>query len=222
MKYAKVEDIAAKFPHTILPTVQGELDYQTIHAIRKLLQANAQSIDTHLGGGALGNLGSIVCDASYAIVSPTGENGPILWVNPTAPGRAPTVIDQGTTAQLSAARHSWEEAVLTFRTYKTVQKSLEKQIFTVFEPKHLDILNDDMVGLTRRKQRTRLGPTSKFTLLQRTAITCRCRGNQPPTQAIMQQTQLLVKLNIKWLKPPLALWPTWQLQQQHTASSWQL
>jgi hypothetical protein len=41
MKYATVEDVVASFPHPILPTVQGKPDYQTIHTIRKLLQANA-------------------------------------------------------------------------------------------------------------------------------------------------------------------------------------
>jgi hypothetical protein len=71
MKYATVEEVIASFPHPILPTVQGEPDYQTIHAIRKLLQANARAIDTHLGGGALGHLGLIFSDASYAMVAPT-------------------------------------------------------------------------------------------------------------------------------------------------------
>jgi phage gp36-like protein len=69
MKYATVEDIIASFPHPILPTVQGEPDYQTIHAIRKLLQANAREIDAHLGGGALVHLGLIVSNASYVIIS---------------------------------------------------------------------------------------------------------------------------------------------------------
>jgi hypothetical protein len=64
MKYATVEDIVASFPHPILPKVQGEPHYKTIHAIRKLLQANAREIDTHFGGGALGNLGIIVSDAA--------------------------------------------------------------------------------------------------------------------------------------------------------------
>jgi hypothetical protein len=63
MKYATVEDVVASFPHPILPTAQGEPDYQNIHAIRKLLQSNAPEIDTHLGGGALGQLGIIVYDA---------------------------------------------------------------------------------------------------------------------------------------------------------------
>jgi hypothetical protein len=43
-------------------------------------------------------------------------------------------------------------------------------------------------------------------------------GNQQPSQATMQQVQLLAKLKIKWRKPPLALWPTWQLPQQPTAA----
>jgi hypothetical protein len=89
MKYATVEDVVTSFPHPILPILQGEPDYQTIHAIRKLLQANARAIDKHWGGGPLGHLGLIVSDAEYSIIASTGENGPILWTNPTATGRAP-------------------------------------------------------------------------------------------------------------------------------------
>jgi hypothetical protein len=62
MKYATVEDFIASFPHPILPKVQGEPDYQTIHAIRKLLQVNSRAIDTQLGGVTLGHLGLIVSD----------------------------------------------------------------------------------------------------------------------------------------------------------------
>jgi hypothetical protein len=82
MKYATVVDVVESFPHPILPTVQVDPDYQTIHAIRKLLQANARAIDAHLGGGDLGHLGLVVSEAAYAIFTPTGENGPILWINP--------------------------------------------------------------------------------------------------------------------------------------------
>jgi hypothetical protein len=55
-------------------------------------------------------------------------------------------VDQGTAAQLSAARHIWEEAFLSFLTFNIVQHALKKQIITIFEPMYLDILNDDMVG----------------------------------------------------------------------------
>jgi hypothetical protein len=69
MKYATVEDVIGSFPHPVLPTVQGEPDYQTIHSIRKSLQANSRAIDIHLGGGTLGHLGLIVSDASYAMIA---------------------------------------------------------------------------------------------------------------------------------------------------------
>jgi hypothetical protein len=98
------------FPHPVLPTVQGEPDYQTIHATRKLLQANARAINTHLGGGALGHLGLIISDASYTMIAPTKDTGATLWETLQPPGRAPANTD-GAAAQSSAARHIWEEDV---------------------------------------------------------------------------------------------------------------
>jgi hypothetical protein len=41
MKYSTVEEVMASFLHPIIPTVEGEPDYQTIHATRKFLQANS-------------------------------------------------------------------------------------------------------------------------------------------------------------------------------------
>jgi hypothetical protein len=85
MKYTTVEDVIASFPHPVLPTVQGEPDYQKIHATRKCLQANSRAIDTHLGGGTLGHLGLIISDASYAMIAPTTDTGQTLWISQQAP-----------------------------------------------------------------------------------------------------------------------------------------
>jgi hypothetical protein len=145
MKYATIEDVIVSFPYPILPTVQGEPDYQTITAIWKSLQTNSREIDTHLGGGTLGHLQLIVSDASSAMIAPATYAGPTLWVSPTYPGRASANTD-GTAAQISAARHIWEEDVHTYRTYTSVQQALKKQIINVFEQMYLDVLNDDMVG----------------------------------------------------------------------------
>jgi hypothetical protein len=133
MKYATVEDVMASFPHPVLPTVQGEPDYQTIHATRKFLQANSWAIDTHLGGGTLGHLGRIILDTSYAMIDPTRASGPTLWTSPQAPGWAPANMD-GTAAQISAFHHIWEEDFQTYRTCTSVQQALKKQIISVFEP----------------------------------------------------------------------------------------
>jgi hypothetical protein len=48
--------------------------------------------------------------------------------------RAGTSNKDGTAAQISAARHVWEEDVQTYRTYTSVQQALKKQIISVFEP----------------------------------------------------------------------------------------
>jgi hypothetical protein len=126
MKYATVEDVIASFPHPVLPTVQGEPDYQTIHAIRKSLQANSRAIDTHLGGGTLGHLRLIVSYASYAMIAPVKDDGPTLWVSPTAPGRDPANTDD-TAAQISAGRHIREEDVHTYRTFTSGQQALKSK-----------------------------------------------------------------------------------------------
>jgi hypothetical protein len=78
------------------------------------------------------------------MISPNTYAGPTLWTSPQAPGRAPANTD-GTAAQISAARHIWEEDVQTYRTCTSVQQALKKQIISVFEPMYLDILNDNMV-----------------------------------------------------------------------------
>jgi hypothetical protein len=125
MTYATVEDIIVSFPHPVLTTVQGEAYYQKIHAIRKSLQANSSAIDTHLGGGTLGQLGLTVSYASYAMISPSRDSGATLWISLQAPGQAPANKDS-TAAQISAARHVWEEDVQTYPTYTSVQQALKK------------------------------------------------------------------------------------------------
>jgi hypothetical protein len=132
MKYATVENVMTSFPHSVLPTVQGDPDYQAIHATRKFLQANSRAIETRLGGGILGHLGLIIYYASYSMIAPTTEAEPTLWTTPPAPGRAPANTD-GTADQISAARHIWEEDVQTYQTYTSVQQALKKQIISVFD-----------------------------------------------------------------------------------------
>jgi hypothetical protein len=145
MEYSAVEYFMASFPNPVLPAVQGELDYETIHVTRKFLQANSRAIDTHLGGGTLGHLGLIISDASYAQIDPTTNEEKTLWVTPPAPVRAPSAT-YGTVTQISAAIHLWEEDVQTYRTCTSVQQALKKQIISLFEPMYLYIFNDNMVG----------------------------------------------------------------------------
>jgi hypothetical protein len=86
---------------------------------------------------------------------PPTDEAPTIWVTPHAPGRAPAATD-GTAAQISAARHLWEEDIQTYRTYTSVQQALKKQIISIFEPMYLDILNENIVGYANISARDRL------------------------------------------------------------------
>jgi hypothetical protein len=195
MNYATVENIMSSFPHPLLPTVQGEPDYQTIHATRKFLQANSRAIDTHLGSGILGYMGLIISDASYAMIAPTMESGPTLWTTPQAPGRAPANTD-GTATQISAARHIWEEDVQTYQTYTSMQQALKKQIISVFETMYLDILNDIMVGYANISARDMLdhlfetyGNITAVDLKINFENIRRAWGTQQPVESLFKQIQ---------------------------------
>jgi hypothetical protein len=69
-----------------------------------------------------------------------------MQLTPTLLLQQPRHRHFGTTAQLSAARHVWEEDVQTYRTCTSVQQALKKQMTGVFEHMYLEILNDNMVG----------------------------------------------------------------------------
>jgi hypothetical protein len=195
MKYKTVEDVIASFTRPIIPAVQGVPDYQTIHAIRKSLQANSRAIDTHLGGGTLGHLGLIVSDASYAMISPETYAGPILWVSPKAPGLDPANTDD-TSAHISAARHIWEDDVQTYRTYNSVEKALKKKIISVFEPMYLEVLNDNMVGFANISARDMLdhlfatyGNITAVDLIINFEHMPRAWDTQQPVESLFKQIQ---------------------------------
>jgi hypothetical protein len=131
------------------------------------------------------------------MIAPTMDTGPTLWIRPQAPGRSPANTD-GTAAQISAARHVWDEDVQTYRTYTSVQQDLKKQIISVFEPMYLDILNDNMVGNNKSMFETcRTPPLLKS---HETAIVdSGCTGhfllvNAPCLNKIKSQTPLTVRL----------------------------
>jgi hypothetical protein len=113
-----------------------------------LLRANARSIESHLGGGALNQLNIIVSIVTYAKVAPVHP-----WVNPESPVGVRNEIVGATAAALLAKLHRWEEAVSIFGTRTNVEQALEKQIITAFEPIHLGILNNDMVGFANTTAR---------------------------------------------------------------------
>jgi hypothetical protein len=105
-------------------------------------------------------------------------------------------VDLGTAAQLSAARHIWEEAVLTFFTFNTVQRALKKQIITVFEPMYLYIINYDMVYFANISAHEILdhlfmtyGNITAVDLEHNFEHICRAWDPQQPVESLFKQIQ---------------------------------
>eukprot|EP00957_Ditylum_brightwellii_P075488 5737579-Ditylum_brightwellii.AAC.1 len=60
-----VEEIISDFPNPTVPKVTGEPTYEVVHTIHKILQENAASVHSNLGGGALGHLALVLTPGYY-------------------------------------------------------------------------------------------------------------------------------------------------------------
>jgi hypothetical protein len=129
------------------------------------------------------------------MIAPAKEAGPTLWKSPSASGRDPGNTD-GTAAQISAARHTWDEAVHTYRTYTSVQQALKKQIIAVFEPMYLDALNDNIFGFANTTAHEMLdnlfmtyGNITAVDLENNFEKMCRAWDPQQPVESLFKQIQ---------------------------------
>jgi hypothetical protein len=91
-----VEEIVNGLPNPSLPKIDNKSTFEDINVTTRLLNANAISVPSILGGGAHGHLGIITTQVEYAAISATS------WVEPFNPG-AITIIPPGIKA-LDAAQ----------------------------------------------------------------------------------------------------------------------
>jgi hypothetical protein len=72
------DEIIAGFPHSSLAKVTGEPTLEDLKVIRRLLNTNAMSVSSYVGGGCHGHLGIIMTNEEYfsiaADVFPVPEN----------------------------------------------------------------------------------------------------------------------------------------------------
>jgi hypothetical protein len=72
------DELIAGFPHFSLPKVTGEPTSEDLKVIRRLLNTNAMSVSSYVGGGRQGHLGIITTKEEYlafaANVFPVPDN----------------------------------------------------------------------------------------------------------------------------------------------------
>ena len=85
------------FLHKEVTKIHGEPTYEAIHWLHKEIKANAASVPSNLGGGALGHLGLVITLQQYALLSNAEFN------RPNHPGQL-IIPPNSTQAQIAAIK----------------------------------------------------------------------------------------------------------------------
>ena len=117
-----VEDFITGFPHPIVPKIEGLPTYESVAELQRLHNANAASVHTTLGGGALGYLALTVLVAVYA----THSN--VAFVAPVNPGPLPAIGFGAIAAVLAEQVRQFNEAKRLWQEYQMVGKALKQQL----------------------------------------------------------------------------------------------
>ena len=106
-----VDALKEGFPHLSIPRHPGEPTYEAIHAVHKLLKADASSVPSDLGGGQHGLLGLMRNPAVYTQVA-----GPVnAFVRPINPGSTPTIPARSNGEQTRRIERDHKEALRVYR-----------------------------------------------------------------------------------------------------------
>ena len=131
------------FEHPTLPKIHGIPTFTNLSALKKQLKANAQSVSSRLGGGALGHLGLVLSPAEYRLVSD------VPYTVPPFPGELtlPRGVDP---AEAVRRRDAHSERLRQFQQVHDIQKALIRQIVAAIDPPYLEELrNEETNTITR-------------------------------------------------------------------------
>ncbi len=119
-----VDSIVEGFPFPTVNPIVGEPNYESIAALHQQLNANAASVQSHLGNGVLGLLYLTVSPAVYANLSA------VPFLPPVNPGPTPIIPDRSTVPTTTTIRARFIEETDVFKQYSTTDKAL-KQLLIV-------------------------------------------------------------------------------------------
>jgi hypothetical protein len=80
------DELIAGFPHSSLPKVTGEPTFEDLKVIQRLLNKNALSVSSYVGGGCHGHLGIIMMNEEYFAIAAD------VFPVPDNPGASPEVV----------------------------------------------------------------------------------------------------------------------------------
>jgi hypothetical protein len=134
------DELIAGFPHSSLPKVTGEPTLEDLKVIRRLLNTNAMSVYSYVGGGRHVHLGIIVTNEEYFAIAAD------VFPVPDNPGASPEVVVGMTAAVIAELTRLHHEATQVYRTYHNVDQAIKKLILEAFDDAYLNALSNKVVG----------------------------------------------------------------------------
>eukprot|EP00957_Ditylum_brightwellii_P133415 10172067-Ditylum_brightwellii.AAC.1 len=139
-KALTVEEILHNFLHPTVPKVTSEPAYESIHRMHNILQENAASVHSNLGGCMYGHLALVLTPAHYQQF--IGH----IFVQPAHPGPNPpnphAFILQH---DLQAQRDQYYSQLHCFQVYKNTNRAIVKQICSAFNERFYKALRNSIV-----------------------------------------------------------------------------
>ena len=114
-----IDKIVDSFPHPTITPIIGKPTYEIIRPMHLFLNANAASVQWHLGNGRLDLLFLTVLPAVFNSLSH------VPFVSPPHPGPDRTITYNATAAQILALRHSHAITAKLHRKYDSTSKALK-------------------------------------------------------------------------------------------------
>ena len=116
------DKLVKSFGKPTIPPIDGKPTYATIHAMHKLLNSNAASVNTNLVFGTLGHL----CVALSPTVCATLLETRV--VPPPNPGAMPVIPESATGPEVAYIRYAHNASTLAFNTFRNVYRALQQQL----------------------------------------------------------------------------------------------
>ena len=127
------------FDYPSLTKITGEPSLSTLMTLRNELKANAQSVESNLGGGAHGHLGLVVPASVYNYIAPATP-----YTKPSQPTLRLTNSDSQYV--LAENRHTYDRNLQAYKECITMERLLIQQIINAVEPKYLKPLRDSVTN----------------------------------------------------------------------------
>ena len=142
------DKIIETFPHPTITPIIGQPTYESIAELHLKLNANAASVHSNHGNGALGLLFLTIKPEVYSTLS----NVPFL--PPTNPGSNPSIPTGSTGPQISDIRRRHAEQYNEWMRYDQTEKSLKKLLLAAVDETYVRSLRHKYVGYANVKTLT--------------------------------------------------------------------